>query len=481
MFEAVLVDALGDAVVALAGTSLELATNAEKASLIRAVQTAQDLLDGVKAEAMSSFAASGGPEDDGAPTVKAWARRELNLSSAEAGRLVTAGRTMRTLPPLREALNAGRVRLDHVHEFSTGLKKGGEEIITLGTDYLVSVAESHEPPALREEIRSWIDAIHPDSLDEAYIRGMDKRDLQVSRVGDGFVVDGFLDVTTGAKLKTVLDSLGRATGRDDRRAPSERRVAGLEALLDTVLDHGLPTRKGIRPQLQVTVDLDRLQGRPGAEPARLEGWGVIGDRLLGSMLCDSDVTGILTAGFTTGALPQAAVLNVGRSERLATLPQRKAILARQEGRCANPGCSNVSLEIHHLDWWARDLGSTDLDTLVGLCARCHHLVHAGRLHARSAGDGTTLFTLAGGTPLPDERRTARHLARQRLRILRDLLAGPANGARPAARAPAPAPATAPAPAAATQSAAGVDVDWDDEALVDWSVLLELERQQLQVV
>lgn len=413
---------------ALLDAPLELATNAEKAAVLRAVQDAQDQLDGIKATTLESFAQGGGPEDDGAPSLKAWARRTLRLSATEAGKLTTAGRTLRQLPAVREALADGRVRLQHVHEFSSGLVKAGEEIISLGTDYLLSVAESHEPAALREEVRAWIDAIHPDSLDEAYIRGMDKRDLQVSRVGDGYAVDGFLDIPTGAKLKTVLDSLGSASDRDDRRSPSERRLAGLDALLAGVLEHGLPTRKGIRPQLHVTVDLDRLRGDAAAEPARLQGWGVIGDRLLGSLLCDADVTGILTDGFSSGSLPQASVLNVGRSERLATPAQRTAIMVRQGGRCANPGCDHTTLEIHHLDWWARDLGLTDLDRLVGLCARCHHLLHAGKLHARSTGDGTTFFSLAAGTPVPDQRRTSRHLARERLRLLRALVAAPHDAA-----------------------------------------------------
>ncbi len=413
---------------ALLDAPLDLATNAEKAEVLRAVQDAQDRLDGIKAMTLEAFAQCGGPEDDGAPTLKAWARRTLRLSATEAGKPTTAGRTLRRLPAVREALAEGRVRLPHVHEFSSGLVKAGEEIISLGTDYLLSVAESHEPAALREEVRAWIDAIHPDSLDEAYIRGMDKRDLQVSRVGDGYAVNGFLDIPTGAKLKTVLDSLGSTSDRDDRRSPAERRLAGLDALLAAVLEHGLPTRKGIRPQLHVTVDLDRLRGDAAAEPARLQGWGVIGDRLLGSLLCDADVTGILTDGFTSGSLPQASVLNVGRSERLATPAQRSAIMVRQGGRCGNPGCDHTTLEIHHLDWWVRDLGLTDLDRLVGLCARCHHLVHAGRLHTRSAGDGTTFFSLAGGTPVPDRRRTTRHLARERLRLLRALVAEPHDAA-----------------------------------------------------
>ncbi|KAA1424613.1 hypothetical protein FE697_001405 [Mumia zhuanghuii] len=51
----------------------------------------------------------------------------------------------------------------------------------------------------------------------------------------------------------------------------------------------------------------------------------------------------------------ADVLNVGRTQRLAT-------------------------DRH------RDFGRTDLDDLLGLCPRCHHLLHAGKLHAERDSD-----------------------------------------------------------------------------------------------
>ncbi|WP_332644566.1 HNH endonuclease, partial [Aeromicrobium sp.] len=53
--------------------------------------------------------------------------------------------------------------------------------------------------------------------------------------------------------------------------------------------------------------------------------------------------------------------------------------ARQRGVCATPGCNHTHLEIHHVIWWSMG-GPTDVNLLIGLCVRCHHLLHRGLLN-----------------------------------------------------------------------------------------------------
>jgi predicted restriction endonuclease len=47
--------------------------------------------------------------------------------------------------------------------------------------------------------------------------------------------------------------------------------------------------------------------------------------------------------------------------------------------CAIPGCSVAwdYIVIHHLQWF-RNLGLTDIDNLLPLCTKHHHLAHEGR-------------------------------------------------------------------------------------------------------
>jgi hypothetical protein len=72
-----------------------------------------------------------------------------------------------------------------------------------------------------------------------------------------------------------------------------------------------------------------------------------------------------------------AVLNLGRSTRLATPAQRRALAARDKG-CVIPGCTRPAsqCDAHHVVFWSRG-GSTNIDELVLLCGPHHNAVHAG--------------------------------------------------------------------------------------------------------
>ena len=67
-----------------------------------------------------------------------------------------------------------------------------------------------------------------------------------------------------------------------------------------------------------------------------------------------------------------AVLNMGRSQRIATLNQTYALYARDRG-CSFPGCAHPPewCERHHIKAWV-DGGRTDLDNLALLCEYHHH-------------------------------------------------------------------------------------------------------------
>jgi hypothetical protein len=355
---------------------------------LRAFQAAQDALDAAKAEELAALEESKDFELDGASSVTTWARTELRLDARETKALVQAAATVRMLPRVAEAAATGQVRLDHLAVFSYGLKHIGSQVVRDSEDWLLDVAITHEPAALRQVMKSLREAVYPDSLDAAWIDGMDRQDIQVNPVPDGWHVNGFLNTTTGSKFRQVLDTLGAPRDADDQRPGAERRVDALDRLLTTILEAGLPSDKGIRPQLSVIVDTNG----PSAE---LAGYGAIGPKLLDYLTCQSDLTTITTGG------EQARILNVGRTRRHANRQQRRAIIARQHGICAAPGCHNTHLEIHHVTWWSRG-GTTDLNHMIGLCIRCHHLVHRELLNVTADGTGSFDFTTQHRQPL--ERR-----------------------------------------------------------------------------
>ncbi|WP_411267721.1 HNH endonuclease [Parenemella sanctibonifatiensis] len=68
-------------------------------------------------------------------------------------------------------------------------------------------------------------------------------------------------------------------------------------------------------------------------------------------------------------------LALGRSRRLASPGQRRALAARDHHTCQFPGCQqHYRLDAHHITPWALG-GKTDLDNLVLLCRRHHTLIH----------------------------------------------------------------------------------------------------------
>ena len=164
----------------------------------------------------------------------------------------------------------------------------------------------------------------------------------------------------------------------------------------TVLEHGLPADNGIRPHINITVDAETLKAMADDQarktldldlkPATLDGFGPIGPGLLAHLLCGAEVTPFLIT--TIGK--NIEVLDVGRTERLATPRQAKAISLQTTAASAqHPPAATPSAHNHHLTWWSHG-GRTDLDNLIGLCRTCHTLVHSGRLDLARGSPHQTL-------------------------------------------------------------------------------------------
>jgi hypothetical protein len=68
------------------------------------------------------------------------------------------------------------------------------------------------------------------------------------------------------------------------------------------------------------------------------------------------------------------VLDWGRARRMFTPAQRLALVER-DGGCAWCNAPPSWCEAHHIRWWNRDAGPTNLNNGILMCARCHHRVH----------------------------------------------------------------------------------------------------------
>ncbi len=178
--------------------------------------------------------------------------------------------------------------------------------------------------------------------------------------------------TPGAEAR---DAEGSDAGADEmeqvacaRERTSARRCAAVAALARAGQRVG--RRPGDPPLREVVVHVDAavLADDGAAGQAYLEGGPALHPAQVRRMLCGATVLTMLER--------DREVLGVGRSRRLATRSQRRALL-RRDGGCARPGCTETRIErlhAHHMRHWLFG-GGTDLDNLVLLCDVDHGLVH----------------------------------------------------------------------------------------------------------
>jgi hypothetical protein len=194
-------------------------------------------------------------------------------------------------------------------------------------------------------------------------------------------VRGVLDAEGGAVLRTALEPLAKPVGKGDDRKLGRRFADALVELAGHSLDNGLvPRRATQRPHLQVTTTLETLLQRAGAPAADLEFSLPISAVSVERLSCDCNVTRILLGA-------DSQVIDVGRSRRVISPAQRRALNVRDKG-CRWPGCDRSASYTsgHHLVQWTKG-GPTDLDNLTLLCRRHHWLVHEGGWQLVKTDDG----------------------------------------------------------------------------------------------
>jgi hypothetical protein len=350
----------------------------------RKLASARDALDAHLADALAEVDASGGHLGEGCASVATWAAREFRQDVGMTRQMVRAAKTMRELPTVGASARAGFVSLEHIHALTYALKHCDRNQVIANEADLRVLAEGMKPRELFQNMRVQRAVINPDELDDAYLRGMDKADIQCHRLPDGFHVTGHLPTDVGAKFKVFLAAVSVPRDAADLRTNAERRVDGFDELLTRTLESGLPSDGGVRPHVAVRVEAETLKDVLNqnirqrrfdleAEPATLEGFGPIGPALLAYLAFGGNVTPILVAEFKENP----KILDAGPNTRFATRKQGAIVRWRQKGRCANRGCHHPIGEIHHVLAWA-DGGRTKLDNLAGLCRKCHAMVTIGQ-------------------------------------------------------------------------------------------------------
>lgn len=348
----------------------------------------------------------GGSGDDGGsggddPFGRGGGRRSGNDSARDH----TRAAAIAAMPSFEAALAAGEIDVGHVDALAAALARfdtghpddriARDEFVAHEAE-LLGHARADTPERFR---RRCLDLSRRIARDHGLrVAERQKRDANIRSWVDKRTGMGHIHLTLepglyDASIKALDDQLARLRAADPNSGVPWQRLR-VDAFAKLLTHSGAHHQRSA--EIVVLVDHDTL--RDG-----VFGTGSVCETIDGNPLhpatvrrlaCDADLIPVVLGG-------DGVPLDLGRSRRLASADQRKA-LASMYATCAHPDCSVPvrKCRIHHLDPWHPD-GETNLDRLIPLCERNHHDVHEGgwtltmtpdRVITLYTPDGTHWFT-----------------------------------------------------------------------------------------
>lgn len=228
------------------------------------------------------------------------------------------------------------------------------------------------------------------------------------------VLTGRFDPETAAPIKAAVEGIvgGMLARRDAAQkaddaagvpsADDHRSVRQMQAdALSELCRHGLGcTAVPTAPSTTIVVRMALTDLQAGVGCGTIDGIAQpVSATAVRRMAADAQIIPCVLGG-------DSEILDWGRAKRLFT-PAQKLALAERDGGCAFCGLPPSMTVAHHILWWMRDAGPTDLDNGVLLCVACHHRVHDDGWEIRIDGVGTAARVWFIPPPWLDPGRTPR--------------------------------------------------------------------------
>jgi hypothetical protein len=313
-------------------------------------------------------------------------RRSLRLAEALAGRRgeVATGMREGSVNPAQAA-----VIVRALEELPDDLDA---EVVGQAEARLVAEAERFGPRQLRILGRRILDVVAPELGEEHERRLLEREEahaarstfLTTRRRGDGTtdISIRVADIVADRLLTYVQAFTSPRQSPGDRRPYDQRLGHAFGAFLEAADPARLPLHGGDATTVIVTVDHETLV-----------------DGLDTALIGDTPITAgaarrlACTAGIVPAVLGgDSEILDLGRSRRLFSPPQRKAMAIRDR-TCRAEGCDIPAAwcEAHHAaDPWSQE-GKTDLADGLLLCSWHHHRAHDHRYRVERTGDRRLTF------------------------------------------------------------------------------------------
>lgn len=295
-------------------------------------------------------------------------------SDAEVARDRGRYQACAAMPAFEAALTAGRIDVTQVDAIVAALGRIDVDEVRAAfiarADELVGYAEVERPDRFRRRCNDMVLRMlraHGVEVSARQRRAANARSWW-DRVSGMFHLHLEVEPELGAKIEAAIDQ--RIASRREQGADETFQRLRVEAIADLILSSSALDPR--LPELVVLVDLQTLTTGLPTEGGMCEslGGGELSPETVRRLACDAGITPVVMGG---DSLP----LDVGRTKRVATAAQRKALRAMYR-TCAHPKCNRRFnwCRMHHITFWEFG-GLTCIENLLPLCDEHHHEVHEG--------------------------------------------------------------------------------------------------------
>lgn len=305
----------------------------------------------------------------------------------------------------REAFAAGSLTEDQVWVILRAIQdlpadEVTEEQRVLAQRHLVTLAAEHDAKQLRILARRIFEVLAPDEADRREGEALEREERRARETARFAMRDNGDGTSSGwFKLPTLqAEMLGKAVqafaaprrtnpgawlDAEGRRLPYAVLLGRAFAeLVEHLPTDALPQAGGAAATIVITTELEKLRSALGA--ASLDTGGRLSASEARRLACNS---GLIPAVLGSKSVP----LDLGRTSRLHSQPQRTALTVR-DGGCTAVGCDRPAAwcEVHHEVPWSEG-GGTSVDGARMLCPHHHHLAHDSRYDMRRMPNGNVRF------------------------------------------------------------------------------------------
>jgi hypothetical protein len=304
----------------------------------------------------------------GARSCAHWLSFRCGIALSTAREQVRVAHALRTLPQTRSSFAEGRLSYSQVRAITS--------MATPETEADLVMLARHATGAQLERVAR----AHRRATSADEIARHERRSLRWQWDDDGMLVmHGRFAPEDGALVIAAIEAVDDASAD---ASVSQRRADALVEVVRSAV--GGEDDAAIPCEISVVVEA-------GAN-AYIDGGPALDPETLLRLACDAAIVRMVEG-------KDGELLELGRRSRLPNRAQRRA-MRRRDGGCRFPGCeSRRFVHAHHVDWWTRDVGATNLDVLVTLCRYHHRLVHKGVIRVVADPRAGFSFYRADGTPI----------------------------------------------------------------------------------